>query len=60
MLKNKKMDTATLSASAHAMRLDLATGEGLPRNMKNSAVPSAAKIPKNPKAMKYDIERIIR
>ena len=54
------MDTATLSASAHAMRLDLATGDGLPRNMKNSAVPSAAKIPKNPKAMKYDMPRIIR
>jgi hypothetical protein len=32
----------------------------LPRNMKNSAVPSAAKIPKNPKAMKYDMLRIIR
>ena len=54
------METATRSASAQAMRLDLATGEGLPRNMKNSAEPSAAKIPKNPKAMKYDMPRIIR
>jgi hypothetical protein len=32
----------------------------LPRNMKNSAVPRAATIPKNPKAMKYDMPRIIR
>ena len=54
------MDTATLSASAHAMRLDLAVGEGLPRNMKNSAVASAAKIPKNPKATRYVMARIIR
>ena len=58
--KNNNMETATRSASAQAMRLDLATGEGLPRSMKNSAVPSAAKIPKNPKAMKYDMPRIIR
>ena len=54
------MDTATLSASAHAMRLDLATGDGLPRNIKNSAVPSAAKIPKHAKATRYDMPRIIR
>jgi hypothetical protein len=58
--KNNNMETATRSASAHAMRLDFATGDGLPRNMKNSAVPSAAKIPKNPKATKYDMSRIIR
>ena len=58
--KNNNMETATRSASAQAMRLDLATGEGLPRNMKNSAEPSAAKIPKNPKAIKYDMPRIIR
>ena len=58
--KNNNMETATRSASAQAMRLDLASGEALPRNMKNSAVPSAATIPKNPKAMKYDMPRIIR
>ena len=58
--KNNNMETATRSASAQAMRLDLATCDGLPRNMKNSAVPSAAKIPKNPKATKYDMQRIIR
>ena len=59
MLRNNMMETATRSASAHAMRLDLATGEGLPRNMKNRAVPSAAKIPRNPSVMPYVMPRII-
>ena len=60
MPKNKNMDTATRSASAHAMRLDLATGDGFARSMKNSAVASAAKIPKNASATRYDMLRIIR
>ena len=58
--KNNNMETATRSANAQAMRFDFATGEGLPRNMKNSAVPKAAKIPKNPKTTKYVMSRIIR
>lgn len=60
MLRNKKIDTATRSANAHAIRLDFPTGEGLPRNMKNKAVPSAAKMPKKPKATRYVMRGIIR
>lgn len=53
------MDTATRSAKAQAMRLDLATGEGLGRSMKNRALPSAANMARKARATRYFIMGII-
>ncbi len=56
---NSTMDTATRSASAQAMRLDLVTGEGLARSMKNRALPSAANMARKASATRYFIRGII-